>query len=99
MKRLPEPLFRNCSRAFASLSLKLTLGSRLLNAPAPQDYGPFTPHPAAPTRAPGAKPRDKRGRADPALPLLFYGVTPTIRSWNQVVGFLTDWEGLRTLAV
>jgi len=25
-------------------------------------------------------------------------VTPRFRSWNQVVGFLTEWEGLRTLA-
>jgi hypothetical protein len=25
-------------------------------------------------------------------------VTPTTRSWNTVVGFLTDWEGLRMLA-
>jgi hypothetical protein len=25
-------------------------------------------------------------------------VTPTIRSWNSVVEFLTDWEGLRRLA-
>ena len=32
------------------------------------------------------------------LPFLFYGVTPTMRSSNSVVGFLTDWEGLRTLA-
>ena len=22
-------------------------------------------------------------------------VTPTMRSWNQIVGFLTDWEGLQ----
>jgi len=25
-------------------------------------------------------------------------VTPAMRSWNYVMGFLTDWEGLRTLA-
>ncbi|MDH3726275.1 MAG: hypothetical protein OER77_01995 [Myxococcales bacterium] len=25
-------------------------------------------------------------------------VTPTMRSWNLVVGFLTDWERLRELA-
>jgi len=25
-------------------------------------------------------------------------VTPTMRSWNQIVGFLTDWEMLLTMA-
>jgi hypothetical protein len=25
--------------------------------------------------------------------------SPITPSWNQVVGFLTDWEGLRRLAV
>jgi len=29
---------------------------------------------------------------------LVFLVTPTIRSWNSVVEFLRDWEGLRTLA-
>jgi hypothetical protein len=24
-------------------------------------------------------------------------VTPTMRSWNSVAGFLTEWDGLRTL--
>jgi hypothetical protein len=28
---------------------------------------------------------------------LVFLVTPMMRSWNQVVEFLTDWEGLRTL--
>ena len=27
-----------------------------------------------------------------------FPVTPTTQSWNQVVGFLTDWEELRKLA-
>jgi hypothetical protein len=26
-------------------------------------------------------------------------VTPSTRSWNSVVGFLTDWDRFRTLAV
>jgi hypothetical protein len=33
------------------------------------------------------------------LPFLFYGVTLMTRSWNSVVGFLTDWKALRALAV
>jgi hypothetical protein len=28
------------------------------------------------------------------LPFLFYGVTPTMRSWNQVVEFLSEWDAL-----
>ena len=28
---------------------------------------------------------------------LGFAVTPAMRSWNQFVGFLTDWEGLRRL--
>ena len=31
-------------------------------------------------------------------PSSLMAVTPTTRSWNHIVGFLTDWEGLRRLA-
>ena len=31
-------------------------------------------------------------------PGFLMAVTPTMRIWNQIVGFLTDWEMLLTMA-
>ena len=28
------------------------------------------------------------------LPFLFYGVTPTMRSWNQLSAFIEEWDEL-----
>jgi hypothetical protein len=32
-------------------------------------------------------------------PGFLVAVTPSTRSWNLVVGFLTDWDGLRAVVV
>jgi len=32
------------------------------------------------------------------LPLLFYVVTPTMRSWNQFSAFIEEWDELRMAA-
>jgi hypothetical protein len=78
-------LFRKSSRTLASPSLRLALGSRMLNAPAPSDYGPFIPTPPPPRERLGRGPVTKKGAAT-AAPFFVLRGDPNVAKLEPVCG-------------